>query len=913
MKLAIQFPKFCVPSFCTIIFLLSITYSSSYATSVIGCDDYICEDMTLFEPLPHILELDDLTGEYCENLSFSPDILNPSLTILNEGITSYTIYNLLTGDSCTANIEMICQVACPDEYSAFLELDIDSFILQPIDISPVSCYFDEVFLPPYDSGVFTEGEHEVVIYSAALDDSCTTQLSVTTECFVIECNFRTKEYYNTTLWPQRVLEVPCPDTTAYLMEVLDENDEVILSGNSIYLNESLPEVSDIRITHIETGNSCTSELNLFHNCLQNLKDTLFLDFTDVQSIVVPWDSFFTVPCEHQVEPGYGIGHGFQGDAIDILEDGAVYFKNTVQDAHVLFSDSRTDSLNSVPVHFRNLSLSNVQGYVFQDLEGDCAVETIPELGAENILIYAIGEADTFFTRSGIDGLFDFQLPEFYNYDIGMLETNNFWDICVNESPLYLGEDTASVHIGLSVDTLCSYLTAYLSLNRLRRCFDNYIYMDYCNLGSDTAYDVTLDFYFDEGLDINPEDYGFTVVDANHFQLDIGTLAPLECEELRVTAFVDCDLDLDTELCVEIELGPIPDCNDTEEWSGAALDVQGFCDGDSVRFIITNIGDADMTGPREFIVIEDDIMIIHGDVNLPEGESSEKVLPANGSTYRLMADQEPFHPYTEKISALVKACSEGGSGISTGFANSFILDEQAPFISIECFPVVGSYDPNDKAVTPTGAYENHIISGDEKLEYMIRFENVGNDTAFNVLVRDTLDSNLNLLTFRLVGSSHPVEVDFPTDGVVNFRFLNIALPDTSVNKLEAQGFVKFTIYPKQDLAIETKIYNSADIYFDFNPAILTNEVDLQVGEFNATNLVNIPQLRNGFITPNPAKLHLNIQSDFDYFIIQDARGITHIEGTQTSRINIKALSSGIYFISIFENEKRIGIDRFVKIE
>jgi len=867
------------------------------ASTMEGCSDYECEDVTLIKAIPYLLDLETLTGEWCSYLSFTPHVLNHSLLITHEGITEFTVYHLLTGDSCTANIEIICGVLCPEDTTFIMDYDQDSISLQATTFSYETCHVDEEFLQPYESGVFEIGEYEVTIYSPALDESCTFQLNITDECHVINCSMETNEYYNTTIWPQRILQVPCPDTTAYLMEVLDENNQVLLSGNSIFLEETLPDTSHIRITHIETGNHCTSELRLFQNCLQYVKDTIMLDFTGIESITVPWDSIFTVPCDHQYTAGYGSLHVPQGDDI-IFSSGDYTFKNSFQNTNIHFVDLRTDSIEFVPIFFRNQSLSLVQGFVFQDLEGDCDVDTIPEFGAANALVYAISESDTFFTHTFPNGLFNFQIPEFYDYEVGLLEFNNYWDVCVNGSPFYLGEGFETVHIGLSIDTLCSYLATHLAIPRFRRCFDNSIFIDYCNYGSDTAYDVTLDLYFDEGLEIDAEEYGFTVIDDTHYQLELGDLEPLECGSLTLVAFVDCDLDFGTELCVEVELGPIPDCNDDEDWSGAALNVEGSCEGDSVRFIITNIGDADMTGSQDFIVIEDDIMIIQDETTLPEGESIEVVLPANGSTYRLIADQEPLHPYTMQVSALVKECSAGGSGISTGFANSFAQDEQAPYISIECLPVIGSYDPNDKAVTPTGAYENHVISGDEELEYTIRFENTGTDTAFTVLIRDTLDPNLDLLSYRLVGSSHTVEVDFPEDGMLFFKFLNIELPDTSVNLLGAQGFVKYTIRPKPNLPLETKIYNKADIFFDFNAPITTNT------RFEADGIS---------LSPNPAYTVLNINADFDRYSVVDIGGIQCQTGDYARKINIESLVSGIYVLQIFKKEKLIGIERFVKID
>src|SRR5215207_7104874 len=52
-------------------------------------------------------------------------------------------------------------------------------------------------------------------------------------------------------------------------------------------------------------------------------------------------------------------------------------------------------------------------------------------------------------------------------------------------------------------------------------------------------------------------------------------------------------------------------------------------------------------------------------------------------------------------------------------------------------VTGSFDPNDISVSPLGFDTEGYITNDELLKYSIRFQNTGNDTAFTVVVVDTL--------------------------------------------------------------------------------------------------------------------------------------------------------------------------------
>lgn len=138
-------------------------------------------------------------------------------------------------------------------------------------------------------------------------------------------------------------------------------------------------------------------------------------------------------------------------------------------------------------------------------------------------------------------------------------------------------------------------------------------------------------------------------------------------------------------------------------------------------------------------------------------------------------------------------------------------------------VVCAYDPNDKQVSPQGVGQLGLIKQEQELTYLVRFQNTGNDTAFTVMIRDQLDANLDWSTLKPLSSSHAMEAKVEQDGEVVFTFKNILLPDSNVNELESHGFVEYSIWPKEDLKPLAQISSPAAIYFDFNPAVVTNNV------------------------------------------------------------------------------------------
>lgn len=134
----------------------------------------------------------------------------------------------------------------------------------------------------------------------------------------------------------------------------------------------------------------------------------------------------------------------------------------------------------------------------------------------------------------------------------------------------------------------------------------------------------------------------------------------------------------------------------------------------------------------------------------------------------------------------------------------------------------AFDPNDKSVTPAGlTEEGYIPLPTEQLQYTVRFQNTGTDTALNVVIRDQLDPNLDWSSLTPISSSHDMTVGVSMDGLATFTFNGIMLPDSNINEPASHGFFNYSINLNEDLVVGTVINNRADIYFDHNPPVLTN--------------------------------------------------------------------------------------------
>jgi len=132
-------------------------------------------------------------------------------------------------------------------------------------------------------------------------------------------------------------------------------------------------------------------------------------------------------------------------------------------------------------------------------------------------------------------------------------------------------------------------------------------------------------------------------------------------------------------------------------------------------------------------------------------------------------------------------------------------------------VSSSFDPNEKDATPQ-LTPAQVAKG-KPIVYTIRFQNTGNDTAFNIVIADTLSNLLVDSTLQMINSSKPCKVTV-MGNVVYFEFLNVLLPDNKTNDLGSNGYVSFSVQPKSSLT-GGSISNTASIYFDYNAPVVTN--------------------------------------------------------------------------------------------
>ncbi len=220
----------------------------------------------------------------------------------------------------------------------------------------------------------------------------------------------------------------------------------------------------------------------------------------------------------------------------------------------------------------------------------------------------------------------------------------------------------------------------------------------------------------------------------------------------------------------------------------------------------------------------------------------------------------------------------------------------------CYPIVNSYDPNKKQVYP----QDVEVGFEDWFEYTVYFQNTGTAPAFNIRIKDSLDTKLDIETFEVVNYSH-LNYFAINNRVVTFLFPNIMLKDSSTNFIESIGFVRYRIKPKKNLALGTIIKNTAYIYFDYNYPIVTNTtinefiLPISVEELNV-------DIRNLTIYPNPFSNQFLVsfkpsdKTTVEVYNLLGGRVLTQQITTLLTLLDLSNQPNGVYFVRVTDGKE-----------
>ncbi len=552
------------------------------------------------------------------------------------------------------------------------------------------------------------------------------------------------------------------------------------------------------------------------------------------------------------------------------------------------------------------------GQLVVDQNGNCEADSL-ETGFDGFILSFLGAEDTLFTQTDRNGRYDISLDS-GQYIVHLDLPNEYWTVCENDQLLNVQDTGLVEYPNFVLQTLadCPFLTVDVSTPFLRRCFDNTYQINYCNSGTVLAADAEVQLLLDSSFIFVESSIPFSAEDGLPYTFPVGDIGVGECGKFYLTINLSCEAFLGQSHCLEAVISPNTPCGSPTP--SARIDITGECDNGSIEFAVENVGELDMDAPSELIVIEDDVMFLTQPFQLEQTASIPVMVIPEGKTIRIQTSRIPGDPSKGVVSRTIEGCGTNGEldpPYSTGFVNQFPMDEYDDHVAVDCRANQGAFDPNDKRAFPAGYGPEHAITPETALEYLIRFQNTGTDTAFTVLVHDTLSQFLDPTTIEVGATSHDFEWKL-TDRLLVFHFADIMLPDSNVNEPGSHGFIQFKIKPYIDTPLKTVIPNEAAIYFDFNEPILTPKIFhtldrdfVVIPNISSTQEVELPKFR---FYPSPIReeaiLELEDQQlNNGQFRLINAWGQVIIQDTfvgQQYQFHRRDLSRGVYFFQVFEN-------------
>jgi uncharacterized delta-60 repeat protein/uncharacterized repeat protein (TIGR01451 family) len=492
------------------------------------------------------------------------------------------------------------------------------------------------------------------------------------------------------------------------------------------------------------------------------------------------------------------------------------------------------------------------------------------------------------------------------------------------------KDTCCFNFADTLNLSCYVLDIEIQKTRARQCIKSTTYVNYTNYGNLSATGAKILIEYPSYIFPLTSTPMWSSIQGSSITYNIGTIQGQQSGQIIITDSVDClgELGHLTE-CIKATISPASNCiADNSAWDKSSMKVTGNCISGSAHFTITNDGTGDMGSSLQYRVYVNDTLVYTGNYKLNSGQSFTVDYPAAGQTIRVEADQHPLHPGKSHPRATIENCGTAISGIATTeLITTTSLDDLDEEVAITCAMITNSHDPNEKQALPSGIGAAHNVVPGEEIEYVIHFQNTGNDTAYTVTVVDTLDAGLDVASFTQSASSHPYTLSISGKGqaVLTFRFDQINLPDSTTNNLASSGLASYRMTVRSDTAIGTVIKNKAQIFFDYNAPIVTNETMHTIDTVTYKNLSKGSAVQVGAVTtgltakkviqtakiyPNPTIGIITVEmpeagsnSELRIMSLVGVQQKSVPLSSAIQQVSLEGLGQGMYLYEVWQNGER----------
>ena len=765
---------------------------------------------------------------------------------------------------CTATVEIDDTFICKDEVTVYLDLLDTVEIIPSMLLEVQNCDLENIWVEVLDAingnalpeSPFVNGNHLGLELVATLNDGVTGRLCAS-RLIVKPC----EKYINLNLVQLR------SDDEIFIDIIVEDFIQIVGFDLNLVFDNDFVELIDVVSFHENLPSS-------FYYYSLNDSVVTFKLRDIAQATTIP-DGETLVQLK-----------------INLLKDGVsdIYIEDNpaIQE----FSNFSEHALCFVAQPRTKISSeTNVYGHIFKDYDANCAFNSGVDFPAENWIVKLTDNTYDFFSSTDQEGAYTIFAPP-GEYLLTAINKHNIWEYCENSFQVEIVDNSSLVEQDFFAkpNEDCSIMSVNMFAPFLRRCAINRIFVEYSNEGNTTATNAFIDVELDDLMEFESTSHSDFEILGSIIRFHLDDIKKGEYGRIYIDVSINCEESiLGQTHCMEARIYPYEPCIDPDPaWTGASIKLESNCENDEVIFQISNVGNGDMAAALEYTIIEDDRKHTPVPFYLTTQDSIQIKFPANGVTYRILAEQEPFHPGMSNPTIAVEGCvsdSEPNLDFSTGFVTMFPEDDLDPNLDIFCMQNRGSYDPNDKQAFPRGYGDEALIEPNTRLEYKIRFQNTGTDTAFIVIVKDSIREELDIATISFGASSHDYDFSIENGNTLVFKFENILLVDSTTNEPESHGFLTFSIDHHKDLAVGTTISNNADIYFDFNDPITTNYYTHKI----ATNFVELVSTNTIFLDKS-ILVYPNPSSDFIYVDYVSEEGLNfeifNLEGRKIKETPIR---------------------------
>lgn len=566
----------------------------------------------------------------------------------------------------------------------------------------------------------------------------------------------------------------------------------------------------------------------------------------------------------------------------------------------------------------NSPFKSVSGKVFADLGKNCQFDS-SDLNLNNKLIYNHIDGNYSITNSGHYTIY------LQNSDTAKLELINQNDSMFNLDCLsnqiqtvVLKDPVKTARLDFPVQLKkrghCLDITSF-SNSLLRAGRWGYYKLDYVNNGFDTAYNTKLEILIDTSLIdsiYSPHTYNLV---GNKLIFPLGNLRGFEAKSINYSIKLKGRFLLGTSICHKAFISPNCSLYSVVNYDSTKITAKTKCiSKNKIELELKNESNYNQKIASDIYIYKDDSLSNLSTFKLNANETKVLTYHLDSNTVftskLVLNNNDPVQP--------IIVLHDDKCALSKDFKpNNSVLNFHRQHDSREyeenCAIVRGSYDPNIKSVQPAGITSENYTSTGTELSYRIDFQNTGNDSAFRIVITDSLSESLNIATFIPGTSSHPYSVEFEKRKV-KFIFDPIALVDSVTNEPGSHGYVTFKIKHNSNIKPKTKIENGASIYFDFNPPIITNKVfntiyDVLLIVRSASGVDKTEKLPIK-VYPNPVTNTLNI--GLSEPVTQLSIEVLDIQGKLIKKIlspadlnvqiNTENMENGIYILRCYSHDK-----------